>query len=386
MSLIVRPPTSNMAGEYRTVSTTLLTPFHGLLPTMRSNRLTASVVAIVALWATSCGKPRVVPPTSPFPPKGRWEMAPEAPLSSALASDGTSIFAALSNGSVVALDPASGGVLWTRTGLGPGLVAARAGSLVLVERSGTVWGLSPVDGTARWKTGTSVTDVLSVRLDANRVFLGGASGLAAVIVSTGEVRFDLAATDVMTIDVAGDFLTAIEGGALVERGREDGAVVFRVESPEGKFGAPALFADGRVVVGSGTRLVRAVSQKGKFGWRFKVGARVQDRPLDFGDHKRVGIISFEGVFYEVSLGGGDMRRRVLLPSRPYGPAMLVGDRVFAPIFEDEIVVIDPRTTKLVGRTKLGGGFLSQPLLVGGRLVAEISSPRRLVGLELVPGP
>ena len=37
--------------------------------------------------------------------------------------------------------------------------------------------------------------------------------------------------------------------------------------------------------------------------------------LDYLDGKRVGVFSFEGVFYEVSLKGGDMRRRVLLSSR-----------------------------------------------------------------------
>ncbi len=346
--------------------------------------MTASIVALTTLWEASCGRPRVIPPKSPFPAKSRWETTLESPLSSPLATDGTSVFAALSDGSVVALDPVSGAVLWKRAGLGPGFVTARPGALVVVEKSGVVWGLKVDDGAARWKTTTGVTGVQSVRFDGNRVFLGGAGGLASVVASTGEIRFDLEARDVAAIDVAGDLLAAIEGGALVERGREDGVVRFRIESPEGQFGAPAVFADGRIVVGSGTRLVRAVSRKGKFGWRFRVGARVKDRPLDFGDRKRVGIISFEGVFYEVSLGGGDMRRRVLLSSRPFGPPMLSGDRIFVPVFEDEISVIDVKTAKLVGRTKLGGGFLSPPLLMEGRILAEVSGPHRLVGLELAP--
>lgn len=261
---------------------------------------------------------------------------------------------------------------------------ARPGFLVFVEKSGAVWGLNAQDGDAQWKTNTRVTDVQTVRLDGNRVFIGGASGLAALVVSTGESRFDIDAKDVRDIDVAGDRIAAIEEGALLVRNREDGAILFRLASPEGGFGAPAIFADGRMVVGSGARLVRAISAKGEFTWRFKVGARAPHRPLDYLDGKRVGVLSFEGVFYELSLRGGDMRRRALLSSRPFGPPQLTAGRVWAPIFEDELAAIDPLTTKLIGRAKFGGGFLSPPILVGGRWIAEISGPRRIVALETAP--
>ena len=284
----------------------------------------------------------------------------------------------------MAIDPATGSTLWTRSGLNPGFVAARPSFVVFVEKGGVVWGLNAQDGTAQWKTTTAVRDVQSVRLDGNRVFLGGGSGLAALVVSTGELRFDLAAKDVRDLDVAGDWLASLEEGALLVRKREDGAIKFRLASPEGEFGSPALFADGRVVVGSGTRLVRAISPSGEFKWRFKVGARVRDRPLDYLDGKRVGVLSFEGVFYELSLGGGDMRRRALFPSRPFGPPLLMAGRIWAPIFEDEISVIDPRTAKVIGRSRFGGSFISPPILVAGRLLAEVSGPRRIVAIETAP--
>lgn len=338
----------------------------------------------VLLVTSACGKPRVLPPNPPFPPVSRWEAPLDVPLASPLTTDGTLIFAALSTGEVRALDPATGARVWSRVGARPGFVTARPGFLVLVETGGVVWGLSPQDGTAQWKTTTAVTGVQSVRLDGNRVFIGGVSGLAALVVSTGELRFDLPAKDVRDIDAAGDHLASLEEGALHVRAREDGGIRFRLASPEGEFGAPVVFADGRVVLGSGARLVRAISRKGNFTWRFKVGARVKDRPLDYLDGRRVGVLSFEGVFYEVSLKGGDMRRRVLLSSRPFAPPQLRAGRIWAPIFEDEIAVIDPLTAKLLGRARFGGGFLSPPLLVGGRLVAEIAGPRRIVALETAP--
>lgn len=336
------------------------------------------------LLSFACAKPRVLPLGSPFPPVSRWEKALEVPLAAPLATDGTIVFAALSTGSVMAVDPATGSTLWTRSGLKPGFVAARPGFVVFVEKGGVVWGLNAQDGTAQWKTTTGVTDVQSVRLDGNRVFLGGASGLAALVVSTGESRFDLPAKDVRDLDVAGDRLAHVEEGALVVRNREDGVIRFRLASPEGEFGSPALFSDGRVVVGSGTRLVRAISPSGEFKWRFKVGARVKDRPLDYLDGKRVGVLSFEGVFYELSLGGGDMRRRALFSSRPFGPPLLMGGRIWAPIFEDEISVIDARTTRIIGRSRFGGSFLSPPILVAGRLLAEVAGPRRIVAIETAP--
>lgn len=334
--------------------------------------------------ASGCGKPPILPPTSPFPPVSRWEKPLDVPLASGLASDGTLLFAALSTGSITAIDPGTGNTLWTRAGRAPGYVVGRPGFLVFVEKGGIVWGINAQDGSAQWKTTTNVRDVQTVRLDGNRVFVGGALGLAAAVVSTGELRFDLPATDVRDIDAAGDRLALIEEGALVIRARDDGVIRYRLASPEGEFGAPALFADGRVVVGSGSRLVRAISAKGEFGWRFKVGARVLHRPLDFLDGKRVGVLSFEGVFYEVSLGGGDMRRRALLPSRPFGPPILTAGRVWAPVFDDEVAAIDPRTTKLLGRAKFGGSFISPPVLVAGRWIAEVSGPRRIVALETAP--
>ncbi|HQZ15675.1 MAG TPA: PQQ-binding-like beta-propeller repeat protein [Vicinamibacteria bacterium] len=356
-----------MIGEFKTPSKSVL----------------RAVLAGLFLFA-ACAKTRVLPLGSPFPPTSRWEKPLDVPLAAPLSTDGTLVFAALSTGSILAIDPATGSTLWTRSGLKPGFVAARPGFLVFVERSGVVWGINAQDGTAQWKTTTSVIDVQSVRLDGNRVFLGGGSGLAALVVTTGEVRFDVVAKDVRDLEAAGDLLASLEEGALMVRNREDGAVKFRLASPEGEFGAPALFADGRVVLGSGTRLVRAISAGGEFRWRFKVGARVKDRPLDYLDGKRVGVISFEGVFYELSLGGGNMQRRALFSSRPFGPPLLTAGRIWAPIFEDEVAALDPRTSKLLGRTRFGGSFLSPPILVAGRLLAEVAGPRRIVALQTAP--
>ena len=284
----------------------------------------------------------------------------------------------------MALDPSTGATLWTRDGLNPGLVAARPGLVIFAEKGGVVWGLRAEDGTAAWKTTTRVREAASMRLDGNRVFLGGASGFAALIATTGEIRFDLDASNVRDIDMAGDHLASIENGALTLRNREDGRIRFTLASPEGEFGAPAVFEDGRVVVGSGGRLVRAISPSGEFKWRFKVGARARDRPLDFRDGNRVGVLSFEGVFYELKLGGGDMRRRVLFSSRPFGPPVMTAGRIWAPIFEDEIAAIDPVGGKLLGRARFGGTFLSAPIVVSGRVLAEVSGPRRIVALETVP--
>ena len=110
---------------------------------------------------------------------------------------------------------------------------------------------------------------------------------------------------------------------------------------------------------------------------------MKHRPLDYLDGKRVGALSFEGVFYELSLGG-DLRRRALFSSRPFGPPQMMAGRIWAPIFEDEIAVIDPLTAKIIGRSRFGGSFLQPPILVAGRLIAEVSGPTRIVALETAP--
>ena len=349
-------------------------------------RAATAWLALSCLALSACAPPKLTPLKSPFPPTSRWERTLDGASSGPLVSDGTAVFTAASDGTVSAWDAATGAPLWSRKVGGAARLAVRPGLLVCAESSGIVWGLETSDGGARYKTTTGVTGVSTLRVDGNRVFLGGSAGFAALIASTGELRFDLPATQVRDLDVAGEWLAAIEDGQLVERARETGLVRFKLASPEGEFGAPALFPDGRVVVGSGMRLVRSVSSKGRFGWRFKVGARVKDRPLDFGDGRRVGILSYEGVFYEVSLKGGDMRRRAPLASRPFGPATLVSGRIFAPIFDDDLVSIDSRTLKVLGRTRFGGSYLHAPVLAGDRMIAEVAGPRRLVALGLVPLP
>jgi outer membrane protein assembly factor BamB len=347
---------------------------------IRRGALRAGVPLILALFG--CGKTKVAPPTLPFPPSSRWEMPREIAASGSPATDGNLVFSSLSDGSIQAVDPADGKVVWTRPGAQSGILAARPSLLVFVEKGGVVWGIRGEDGGAQWKTATEVTGVQSVHLDGNRVFLGGASGFASVIVSTGELRYDLPATNVRDIDAEGDLLALIENGDLLVRERETGTVRYRLASPEGSFGSPAIFSDGRLVVGSGNRLVRGISSDGGFTWRFKVGATVRNRPLDFGDRKRVGVVSYEGVFYELSLGGGDMRRRTPLASRPFGDPRLASGYIWTTVYEDEVAAIDPRTGKIVGKTRFGGSLLSNPIQVRGRLVAEVSGPRRLVGIGL----
>lgn len=353
------------------------------IATSRLGAWLVSSLVLVGLTVTAgCGRARVQAPHPPFPPVSRWEKPLDMPLASPLVTDGSLVFAAFSDGSMTALEPNSGTAVWTRPPLTPGTVVAGPRFLVFVENSGLVWGIDRENGNAGWKTATQVRDVQTVRLDGNRVFLGGKSGLAALVASTGELLFDLEAKEVSDIDVAGETLASLEEGALVVRSRESGALRYRLSSPEGEFGAPAVFADGRVVVGSGDRLARAVSAKGRFTWRFRVGARVKDRPLDFLDGKRVGLVSFEGVFYELSLKGGDLRHRALLSSRPFAAPSLESGRIWAPVFEDEIAAIDAKNSRLLGKTRFGGGFLSPPLLVAGRILAEVAGPRRIVALEI----
>ena len=184
------------------------------------------LVGLLAVLA--CGRTLIPAPQSPFPPKSRWEKVLDLPLSSPLASNGTLVFAASSDGSVTAFEPTTGVAAWTRPPGAPATVAARADFVVVVEDAGAVWGINPANGATLWQTATQVANVQSVRLVGNRVFLGGQSGLAAVRVSTGELQFELQAKDVRDIDVAGDTLVCLEEGVLVVRRRDDGGARFRL--------------------------------------------------------------------------------------------------------------------------------------------------------------
>ena len=117
---------------------------------------------------------------------------------------------------------------------------------------------------------------------------GDARQALVALAEEGSVLRDLFAYRFSKGDVAGHslgnlFLTALsdllggDAAALAEASRTlrvCGTVIPATDTPAT---LQATLADGRVVVGSGHRLVRAVSPKGEFRWRFKVGDKNHHR-------------------------------------------------------------------------------------------------------------
>lgn len=327
----------------------------------------------------------MAPPQSPFPPLSRWETALPSSAFGPIASDGPRIFVPLTNGEIAAYDATTGFALWTRPASGSAnwFVAANDRVVFAVSEDGVALGIDASTGDAVWKRETGFRSVRTLALDANRAVIGGDDGLVSLDAVRGDIRFSIATPPVSALDLAGERLASIESGRLVVRARADGAVLFSLGSPESTWGRPRLLQDGSVVLGSGQRSVREVSQSGKLKWRFRVGAAVTDRPIE-GATREDGVFfaSREGVFY-VSTRGGSLKNRAVLPSRPYSDPLALGRAILVPCREDEVVAIDPRAGRRLGTTRFPGTFTQPPVLAtGGRIAAVVSSPARLIGVEV----
>ncbi|MFB6159959.1 MAG: PQQ-binding-like beta-propeller repeat protein [Haloferacaceae archaeon] len=253
---------------------------------------------------------------SPDGGEERWRLdrgvldSPEETEGTGVAAADGRAYAATADGSVVAVDAASGDVDWTFA-FGEGASAARTtpvaagGALYAVAESGTLVSLDPATGDERWRTATRSAPAYAVGAGADRAYVGGGSNIAAydaadgseawghpslstsapiptlgnghLYVSgeggsfhtldpaTGEQRWrtDLGVRN--EFDFAGD-RAYVAAGDIVAAVGGDGAVLDRFGLPIAAASGTAV-ADGRVHVAANDGMLRALStDDGSVAW------------------------------------------------------------------------------------------------------------------------
>ncbi|MFB6160949.1 MAG: PQQ-binding-like beta-propeller repeat protein [Haloferacaceae archaeon] len=174
---------------------------------------------------------------------------------------------------VVALSPADGRVTWRRRASGPaGGIAVGADLLVLPTAEGSVYGLDPADGTARWSVAATATCPPVLTRDA--VVLGTASGVVAHTRDEGTACFRVPTADPVVHLVAdGDLAVAATAGAAtgtllaVDPARRAVRYAqFLTAPPTGLVGL-----DGELVVSTGERSRGLAAADGTLTWTAPVG-------------------------------------------------------------------------------------------------------------------
>ena len=285
-----------------------------------------------------------------------------------LAADNRHVFVATRDGAVRALDPLTGAVQWQAEGV-PGRLSAKDGVLLVRSESGAVTSLHPRTGAVRWRVDTGVAGPLPVVLDGDRALVAG-QGLTAIALENGAtVWIDRsgAETTAPPVPTTARLLTGEKDGTLRCRDRASGVSLWTLRTAEALL-APPLVEEShrRLFLGTTDRRILEVSlDKGKPGWRWKVGADIAHAGLLLHDH--VMFASYDAVLYALARGG-NLAWRGALPSRPLSAPLVVEGRVLVACLENQVVAFDAVSGAKAGSFTTTAEIRTPPILAGKLIV------------------
>lgn len=274
-----------------------------------------------------------------------------------LAYEGGRVFVTTGFGELVALDAASGGLLWRQRVEAPvgGGPAVANGVVYVVARNNVGWAVRAADGKVLWQTSgpAAVSGVMGVSVPAvqgGTVVFPFSSGqlLAADTASgttlwTAQVAGSRVGRAITTIrDMTGDPVIAggtVYGGTSAGRisAVELGSGIERWSAREGA-NSPVVVAGGSVfAVNDQAQLVRLDGATGGVIWRIELPYFTDSRT----------------------------RRQDRIHAH-YGP-VLAGGRLFVASSDGVLRIFDPASGSLVGQGAIPGGAASAPVVAGQTL-------------------
>jgi outer membrane protein assembly factor BamB len=267
------------------------------------------------------------------------------------------LFAATEQGELIAIDPASGGIVWRQKLESPaaGTPTVENGVVYVVGRDSTAWAINASNGKVEWQVmGTpSVTGIAGSAAPAvagNTVlFPMGNGDLAAVLKQSGlqvwaasiaGARLGRGYTAV--IDIAGDPVVAggvtyvgNQSGRLSALDTASGTVLWSAH--DAAYGAVLPVGGSVFLISDEAKLVRLDAETGEPIWSVDMPYFVPSR-----EKKRAEITAH------------------------YGP-VLAGGRLVVASGDGVIRMFNPTNGALVGSVDLPGGAASAPALAGGMM-------------------
>jgi outer membrane protein assembly factor BamB len=342
-------------------------------------RVWPAAAALALLAGLDCA--RRLPPPVLFPARTLWLAPGDDVLEPPLAVDEVRVFAAGRGGTLRALDRGSGAVVWSQGGR-PGVLTAGPGLLLLRQQDGSVLALDPASGETRWQANSGVAGTLPAALAEGLVVVAGA-GAAALDAATGRTLWSaplppLAAPPVVA---GGQVLLGGEDGTLHALDARSGAPLWTYATSAPLEAAPVVDERRRVLLGTGARRVVALraDERGSERWRFKVGGALGSPPALFED--AVLFAAYDAVLYAFRRGNGHLAWRAPLPSRPLSGPLLARGAVLVACHESEIVGYDARSGQRLGNLTTPAPMQTPPLLADDTLYVGLRD-RSLVALRL----
>jgi len=341
------------------------------------------VLLCLCLAIASCGSHR--PPAAPlFPLSPLWEAPLDSYVVAPLGADARRVFVATRDGAITALSSREGTVDWKVEGY-PGRLTVAPGRLLVRAPDGTVSSLRPRTGELRWSARTGIAGSLPVTLDGDRLYVVG-DGMAALDPESGTIVWTQPSTSEITtepVPTTARLLAGLGDGSLRSYDRATGTTLWALQTG-GPLRSPPLVAAarGRAYVGTTDQAIIEVRlDKGKRGWRWKVGADIQSPGLLLPD--RVFYAGFDAVLWGLTRGG-NLAWRTVLPSRPLSGPIPVGEHILIACHENEILGFSLRTGAPSGSLRTTAEIRTPPLVSEGQVVVGLRS-RTVVSFTL-PGP
>lgn len=274
-----------------------------------------------------------------------------------LAFEGGKIFATTGYGELVAMDAASGRVLWRQRTDSPatGAPAAAGGAVYAVGRDGSAWAVDAATGKVAWNmTGVpSATGVIGSAgpavTDRSVIVPFTSGGMAAALKTSGTRTWDAPVTGQRVgrgyqglTDITGDPVvvgdTVYVGTAAGRTAALSAASGERIwTANEGAMNPPLVVGGSVFVVNDEARLVRLDAATGEVIWGIDMPYWDNDKPK-----KRKAITAH------------------------YGP-VLAGGRLAVAGGDGQLRLFNPADGSMVGGVEIPGGAASSPALAGGML-------------------
>ena len=273
------------------------------------------------------------------------------------------LFVNLEHGKTVALDAATGTILWTRQGTDreASSPAIAGQNVVVTSFNGTVTALRQRDGSVVWQLRTNGPVESSPVTVDGIVYVGATDGrLFALDAATGEAQwvYDLRGRINSSPSVVGDVVCITTySGAIACLHRTDGTRAwiryfrrdaFRYES---FYSSPS--SDGRrlFAVARTGRLLALDVDTGETLWSYRTGALTYATPA-IADG-RLYVVDLAGDVDALRAGDGKLLWRAHVPGRILAPALVVGGLVFFSTLEGNTYAAQTADGKLVWHFRAG---------------------------------
>jgi outer membrane protein assembly factor BamB len=336
-----------------------------------------------------------------FPGGVLWHLTFDPPPLLVPAFDDTSAYVVLQDGTVRAIDHATGATRWSAQA-SSSVVPASSGRVLVGADGSIAWGLDTESGRALWRHDLGAKpSAAPVATPAGALFLVDTGDLVMIAWDQGREVWKTPLPDRAAAPLASDEDRAwvgCEDGRMLALKLVDGQIAWTRRLP-GRILVVTPIGD-RLVVGSADNFVYVLrASDGDVNWRWRTGGDVTARAA--ADRRRIYVVSLDAMLRALDRRHGDLRWQRPLTTRAVGAPLLAGNLLILAGVSPELRAFRTSDGGSTASAPMPGRALHSPYLApardqvptrivlltaGGHLMAlgQTVEPM-LVPLDVIPG-